>query len=123
MVATRLSNSIGLASNSSHPVAMACSRSLSSACADMPMIGMSWVCGSFLRRRTDSQRSTSGISRSIRITSGCSVTANSQPFLTVLRRENLEIAKQLKARLEHVDVVVVVFDVEHFGHDADSIVL
>src|SRR5262245_55455873 len=38
MVATRLSNSIGLASNSSHPVAMAFSRSPSSACADMPMI-------------------------------------------------------------------------------------
>src|SRR6266567_7680193 len=38
MVATRLSNSIGLASNSSHPVAMAFSRSLSTACADTPMI-------------------------------------------------------------------------------------
>src|SRR5215468_2128310 len=38
MVATRLSNSIGLASNSSHPAAMAFSRSPSSACADMPMI-------------------------------------------------------------------------------------
>jgi hypothetical protein len=40
MVPTRLSNSIGLASNSSHPVAMAFSRSLSTACADMPMIGI-----------------------------------------------------------------------------------
>src|SRR5215472_9006344 len=80
MVATRLSNSIGLASNSSHPVAMAFSRSPSSACADMPMIGMSWVCGSFLRRRTASQRSSSGISRSIRITSGCSLAAKLQPF-------------------------------------------
>src|SRR4029453_7014993 len=80
MVATRLSNSIGLASNSSHPVAMAVSRSLSPACADMPMIGMSRVCGSFLRRRTASQRSSSGISRSIRITSGCSLAAKLQPF-------------------------------------------
>jgi signal transduction histidine kinase len=43
-VATRLPNSIGLASNSSHPVAMAVSRSLASAWADMPMIGMSRVC-------------------------------------------------------------------------------
>src|SRR5438445_3711998 len=32
-----------------------------------------------LRRRTASQRSSSGISRSIRITSGCSVAANLQP--------------------------------------------
>ena len=38
-VASRLSNSIGLASNSSHPVAMAFSRSLASAYADIPMIG------------------------------------------------------------------------------------
>ena len=64
----------------------------SSACADMPMIGMSWVCGSFLRRRTGSQRSTTGISRSIRITSGCSVTANSQPLSLSHSRENLETA-------------------------------
>src|SRR5262249_51335752 len=63
MVATRLSNSIGLASNSSHPVAMAAA------------------------------------------------------LLAVLRCENLEAAAQLEARLEHVQVVVVVFDVEHFGHD------
>src|SRR5262249_16321104 len=41
---------------------------------------MSQVCGSFLRRRTTSQRSSSGISRSIKITSGCSVAANLQPF-------------------------------------------
>jgi hypothetical protein len=29
----------------------------------------------------------------------------------VLRRENLEIADSLKAHLEHVEVVVIVFDV------------
>ena len=56
------------------------SRSLSSAYADMPMIGMSRVCGSFLRVRRASQRSRTGISRSIRITSGCSVAASLQPF-------------------------------------------
>src|SRR4249920_3045992 len=98
IVATRLSNSIGLASNSSHPVAMAFSRSLVSAYADMPMIGMFRVRGSFLRVRTGSQRSMTGISRSIRITSGCSVTANLQPC-------------SLKARLQHVEVIVIVFDV------------
>jgi hypothetical protein len=43
--------------------------------------------------------------------------------LTVASCENLETTKQLKACLEHVDVVVVVFDVEHFGHDTDSIPL
>src|SRR5262249_11558473 len=49
-------------------------RSLVIAYADMPMIGMWPVWASFLRRRTTSQQSASGISRSIRITSGCSVT-------------------------------------------------
>src|SRR6516164_11282332 len=44
-------------------------------------------------------------------------------LLAVLSRENLEIAEQLKPRLEHVQVVVVVFDVEHFGHVAYSILL
>src|SRR5262245_41894662 len=80
MVASRHSNSIGLTSNSLHPMAMACSRSLSSANADMPMIGMSRVCGSVLSVRTGSQRSVPGISRSIRLTSGRSVQANVQPF-------------------------------------------
>src|SRR5438093_3191101 len=45
------------------------------------------------------------------------------PFLAVLRRQNLEIAEQLEPHLEHIDVVVVVFDVKHFGHDAASIPL
>ncbi len=42
------------------------------------------------------------------------------PFLAVLRRQNLEIAQQLEPHLEHIDVVVVVFDIKHFGHDAAS---
>jgi hypothetical protein len=48
---------------------------------------------------------------------------HSQPAATlaVVSRENLETAEQLKACLEHVDVVVVVFDVENFGHDTDPI--
>jgi hypothetical protein len=32
-------------------------------------------------------------------------------LLAVLRRENLEVAKQLKPRCGHVEVVVVVFDI------------
>jgi hypothetical protein len=44
-------------------------------------------------------------------------------LLAVLRRQNLEIADPLKAHLEHVAVVVVVFDIEHFGHVVVSVVL
>src|SRR5262245_48726167 len=44
-------------------------------------------------------------------------------LLAVLRRENLEAAAQLEASLEHVQVIVVVFDVEHFRHVADSVLL
>jgi hypothetical protein len=118
MLPTKDSNSIGLASNSSQPVAMAVSRSLSSAYADMPMIGMSQVCGSSLRRRTGSQRSTTAFRGPSELRSD----APPRPAL-LLRRENLEIAVPLKAHLEHVEVVVVVFDVEHFGHVAVSVSL
>src|SRR4029453_162730 len=45
------------------------------------------------------------------------------PFLAVLRRQPLEIAEQLEPHLEHIDVVVVVFDVKHFGHDVASMPL
>src|SRR5262245_23450885 len=44
-------------------------------------------------------------------------------LLAILRRQHLEIAEQLEPHLEHEDVVVVVFDVKHFGHDAASIPL
>src|SRR5262249_44185089 len=40
------------------------------------------------------------------------------PFLAVRRRENLEIPKKLEPHFEHIDVVVVVFDIKHFDHDA-----
>src|SRR5262249_30952969 len=40
------------------------------------------------------------------------------PFLAVLGRENLEIPKKLKPHFEHIHVVVVVFDIKHFDHDA-----
>jgi hypothetical protein len=41
-------------------------------------------------------------------------------LLAILRGQYLEIAEQLEPHLEHVDVVVVIFDVKHFGHDAAS---
>src|SRR5215470_17229954 len=41
-------------------------------------------------------------------------------LLAILRRQHLEIAEQLEPHLEHEDVVVVVFHVKHFGHDAAS---
>src|SRR5262245_34090140 len=44
-------------------------------------------------------------------------------LLAILRRQHLEIAEQLEPHLEHEDIVVVVFDVKHFGHDAASIPL
>src|SRR6516165_12491259 len=44
-------------------------------------------------------------------------------LLAIFGRHHLEIAKQLEPHLEHEDVVVVVFDVKHFGHDAVSIPL
>src|SRR5262249_5413426 len=44
-------------------------------------------------------------------------------LLSVLRGHNLEVVQQLQPHLEHVDIVVVVLDVQHFGHDAASIPL
>src|SRR5215471_1687944 len=43
--------------------------------------------------------------------------------LAVLRCQHFEIAEQLESHLEHEDVVVVVFHVKYFGHDAASISL
>ena len=36
-------------------------------------------------------------------------------LLAVLSRENLETTAPLKARLQHVEIIVIVLDVEHFG--------
>src|SRR5215831_13403790 len=44
-------------------------------------------------------------------------------LLAILRRQHLEIAEQLQPHLEHENVIVVVFDVKHSGHDAASIPL
>src|SRR5258708_36468621 len=54
---------------------------------------------------------------------GAPAARNGAAFLATLRRQHLEIAEQLEPHLEHIDVVVVVFDVKHFGHDAASIPL
>src|SRR5262249_47907384 len=45
------------------------------------------------------------------------------PLPPVLRHPAPVTVQQLEPHLEHVDVVVVVLDVEHFGHDAASISL
>src|SRR5712691_4096957 len=44
-------------------------------------------------------------------------------LLAVLGGEDLELVQQLQPHLEHVDVVVVVFDVKNLDHDAVSILL
>src|SRR5262245_59193074 len=44
-------------------------------------------------------------------------------LLAVLRRQHFEVAEQLEPHLEHVDVVIIVFDVQYLGHDAASIPL
>src|SRR5262245_41507804 len=44
-------------------------------------------------------------------------------LFAVLRRQHFVVAEQLEPHLEHVDVVIVVFDIENFGHDAASIPL
>jgi hypothetical protein len=48
---------------------------------------------------------------------GSQAPAELAALLAIPRCENLEIAEQLKAHLEHVEIVVIVIDVEHFGHD------
>src|SRR5262245_48118388 len=44
-------------------------------------------------------------------------------LFAVLRRQHFVVAEQLEPHLEHVDVVIVVFDIENLGHDAASILL
>src|SRR5262245_8999487 len=44
-------------------------------------------------------------------------------LFAVLSRQHFEVPEQLEPHLEHVDVVVIVFDIENLGHDAASISL
>src|SRR5262249_35802651 len=109
-VATSRSNSIGLLSNSLHPAASALSRSPASACAARATPGMSRVCGLLLSRRgfpAVDNRHFEVHQDDVRPLGSRHLAA----LLAVLRRQHLEIAEQLEPHLEHVDVVVVVFDV------------
>src|SRR5262245_3183633 len=44
-------------------------------------------------------------------------------LFAVLRSQHFEVPEQLEPHLEHVDVVVIVFDIKNLGHDAASIPL
>src|SRR5262249_59839675 len=122
-VATSRSNSIGLLSNSLHPAASALWRSPASACAERAITGMSRVCGLLFSRRVASQPSTTGIFEVHQDDVRPLGSRHLAALLAVLRRQHLAITDQLEPHLEHVDVVVVVFDVKHFGHDAGSVPL
>ena len=104
------SNSIGLTSNSSQPVAMAFSRfALQRDYADMPMIGMSRVWGSFLRVRSGfPAESRTGISK-VHQNYVTRALGRGQPatLVTVSHpRGTSKSRNPLKARLEHIEVVV-----------------
>src|SRR5262249_2997536 len=123
IVATSRSNSIGLVSNSLQPAASAFSRSPASACADSAMIGMSRVCGSPLSLRVGSQAVDTGHCEVHQDDIGTLAECHGAPLLAIFGRQHLEVAEQLEPHLEHENVIVVVFDVKHLGHDAASISL
>src|SRR5262249_42801940 len=112
-VATSRSNSIGFVSNSSHPAASALSRSPASACAERaalePLRSFPAVDDWHFEVHQDDI--------------GALTDRHCAAFLAILGRQHLEIAEQLEPHLEHINVVVVVFDVKHFGPDAASIPL
>src|SRR6266436_10444045 len=118
MVASRLSNSIGLASNSSHPcgdglLALALNRMRGHA-DDRDVPGLRIVLETPHSFPTVVVRHFEVHQDHVRVLARGQTAA----LLAVLRCENLKAAAQLEARLEHVQVVVVVFDVKHFGHDS-----
>jgi len=120
-VATSRSNSIGLVSNSLHPAASAFSRSPASAWADSAMTGMSRVCGSPLSLGFPAVHD--GHFKIHQDDIGALADRHCAALLAIFRRQHLEVAEQLEPHLEHEDVVIVVFHVKHFGHDAASIPL
>src|SRR5262245_51416283 len=121
MVARRDSNSIGLTSSSSQPVAMACSRSLSSAYADHAndrnVAGLWIVLEDPHGFPPVTDRHFEVHQNYAWVLGQCQLAV----LLAVLSRQNLEIANPLKAHLERVEVIVIVFDAEHFGHSASFI--
>jgi hypothetical protein len=123
MLATRDSNSIGFTAKSSQPLTMAVSRSLSSASAgqaddrDVAGLGILFEAAHHFPTVIDRhfkvhQNDVWSLGHGQRV-----------PLLTVIRHDNREIVSALKTHLEHVAIVVVVFDVEYFGHDGISILL
>src|SRR5262252_7651958 len=93
IVATSRSNSTGLVSNSLQPAASA-----------FPAVNN----GHFEVHQDDI---------------GALAKCHGAPLLAILGRQHLEVAEQLEPHLEHENVIVVVFDVKHLGHDAASISL
>jgi hypothetical protein len=83
----------------------------------MPMIEMWPVWASFLRRRHGFPAVNAWHFKIHQNYVGALGQCQLATLLTIIGRENLEVADALKAHLEHIEVVVVVFDAEHFGHD------
>jgi hypothetical protein len=79
---------------------MACSRSLSIAYADMPMIGMLRVCGSFLRDPHGFPAVSAWHFEVQQDYVRALARGQFAALLAVLSRENLEIANPVKAHLE-----------------------
>src|SRR5262249_19206951 len=76
-----------------------------------------------LRPRRRPPAGAPGLLEPPRVAGGGSARPHRPPLPPAGPRHNLEIAQELEPHLEHVDVVVVVLDVEYFGHDAASIPL
>ena len=103
----------GFISISAHPASIAFSRAPASACADSAITEIARVRGSFFSRRVASQPSITGRSRSVGIRNpACARGRRGAALFAVLRDQHFELIQQLEPHLEHVDVVVVVFDVE-----------
>ena len=79
------------------------------------MTGMSRVSALLLRRRVASHPSMTGISRSIKIRSGPG--RHRASFLAILRHQNLELISECEPHLEHVNIVLIVFDIQNSNHD------
>jgi hypothetical protein len=77
---------------------------------------MSRVSGLLFKRRVASQPSTTGISRSIRIRSGRFCSRNLASLFAILGDQHFELIGELKPHLEHLSVVLIVFDVENTEH-------
>ena len=114
----RRSNSTGLVSNSSQPAASAFSREPASAWADErdDRDGARLRVGLEPARRLPAvdDRKLQVHEDQVRLLLG----GHRAAALAVLRHQHLVLVGELEAHLEHVDVVVVVFDVEDPGHDA-----